>query len=238
MSSSSPHLLIACATRQPANRIAGDTEFGKSSRRFQRSENWSVMVMFSNQQPLATLYNQAIDKVRDEDWLLFVHDDVSIDDFFLYQRLEEAFRHFDVVGIAGNTATTVNHVAWCYDVAPGTEVLVNTFATGSGSIYHSDRNVTSHYGPPGRPCHLIDGCFIAAKAGPLKKHGIRFDPQFAFHFYDVDFCRQCLTNGLRIGTWPIVTSHASGGAFGSAGWRATLVEYRKKWEGTQWPPAA
>ena len=46
---------------------------------------------------------------------------------------------------------------------------------------------------------------------------------------DLDFCRQCLERGLRIGTWLISVTHASGGAFGSPSWLDSKTKYFLKW---------
>ena len=49
--------------------------------------------------------------------------------------------------------------------------------------------------------------------------GLRFDEQFDFHFYDLDFCRQAELKGMTMGTWPISVVHESGGAYGKPAWR-------------------
>ena len=59
--------------------------------------------------------------------------------------------------------------------------------------------------------------------------GVRFDPQFKFHFYDLDFCRSCEKAGLSMGTWPIDIMHASGGVFRSDAWNEARELYFRKW---------
>jgi GT2 family glycosyltransferase len=76
---------------------------------------------------------------------------------------------------------------------------------------------------------LLDGCFLAAAARTLRERSISFDERFAFHFYDVDFCRTCHRAGLRLGTWPIAVTHASGGRYGTPEWEEALKLYRSKW---------
>ena len=68
-----------------------------------------------------------------------------------------------------------------------------------------------------------------AQVEALFRRGARFDEQFSFHFYDMDFCRQCEQKGLRMGTWPISVIHQSGGSFGSLAWQAARVRYLQKW---------
>ena len=73
------------------------------------------------------------------------------------------------------------------------------------------------YGVIPAACELLDGVFISAKKSVLQANGVTFDPQFDFHLYDLDFCRSAREQGLRIGTWPVLLTHQSGGAFGTAG---------------------
>jgi protein O-GlcNAc transferase len=62
-------------------------------------------------------------------------------------------------------------------------------------------------------CDLLDGVFLAARVKQLRTHAVRFDPQFAFHCYDSDFCYTARARGLRLGTWPLPLTHASAGSF-------------------------
>lgn len=88
----------------------------------------------------------------------------------------------------------------------------------------------AYYGTIPGECVLLDGLFLAAKAGALRRADIRFDERFRFHFYDIDFCRTCHGAGLRLGTWPIAVTHASQGRFESPKWREALRDYRAKWD--------
>ena len=86
------------------------------------------------------------------------------------------------------------------------------------------------FGPVPAEVKLLDGVLLAARAAVLKASGVRFDPQFAFHFYDTDFCRSCERAGLRMGTWPIALTHASAGAgWATSGWDAAYRAYLAKW---------
>jgi hypothetical protein len=76
---------------------------------------------------------------------------------------------------------------------------------------------------------LLDGVFTAARKQTLQNKSVRFDPQFDFHFYDLDFCRSVHAAGLTMGTWPVDLTHQSGGAFGSPRWHALYERYREKW---------
>jgi GT2 family glycosyltransferase len=64
----------------------------------------------------------------------------------------------------------------------------------------------------------------------LLEADVRFDERFTFHFYDLDFCKTASAAGLRLGTWPVAVTHASGGAFGGAAWQAAWERYRDKYK--------
>ena len=86
------------------------------------------------------------------------------------------------------------------------------------------------FGHTPAPVVLLDGVLIAARAGLLQATGVRFDPLFDFHFYDLDFCRTATQSGLRLGTWPLGITHASsGGGYSSSDWQRNGETYLKKW---------
>lgn len=84
------------------------------------------------------------------------------------------------------------------------------------------------FGPTPAAVKMLDGVFLAARAACLKASAVRFDPRFRYHFYDLDFCRQCEAAGLRMGTWPIAISHGSHGTWDDA-WRQSAADYLVKW---------
>jgi len=101
----------------------------------------------------------------------------------------------------------------------------------SGSVGHGKTpfGAVSHFGPAPADCELLDGVLLAARADALRQSGVRFDERFAFHFYDLDFCRSLRQQGLRIGTWPLAVTHQSGGAFGTPAWQQAHRSYQDKW---------
>ena len=100
----------------------------------------------------------------------------------------------------------------------------------SGAVAHtvSDGQV-SFFGEMPAACELLDGLFLAVNAEKVLKANITFDPQFQFHFYDLDFCRVCRQKGLSLGTWPVAVTHGSSGGYGTPKWQDAKVIYDKKW---------
>ena len=106
---------------------------------------------------------------------------------------------------------------------PDKSVWSSSTAPGASAV--------SYYGPSPRPVRLLDGLFLAARAGTLQRSGVRFDPALGFHFYDLDFCRAAEAAGLSLGTWPIALTHASTGAsIRSPAWAQAAALYQRKWQ--------
>jgi len=240
---------------------------------------------FQSSAGLAAVYNPAIERSEPGDRLVFIHDDVYVDDWHLDVRLQQALSVYDVVGVAGATVRQPGQPAWWATEARG-QLNVTAPGTQSGAIKHikprkrrawarliesglahlplgrgawreqwnvnpdgtcslkplsqkgtsapssphagSGTGRLDTFGPTPASVNLLDGVFIAARADRLKESAVRFDPRFKYHFYDLDFCRQCEAAGLSMGTWPIALTHGSYGSWGDA-WRKSKNIYLDKW---------
>jgi GT2 family glycosyltransferase len=76
----------------------------------------------------------------------------------------------------------------------------------------------------------MDGVFFAATSAKLKESKLRFDPQFSFHFYDMDFCRSAESLGVKMGTIPLSLIHESYGSMDNQ-WYDAYRAYLQKWGG-------
>lgn len=223
---------IIAATRESEAGFWKNTRLGPSLRRLAFDKAVTASIAFNNSAGLGTVYNLAIERAAPDDALVFVHDDVSIDDYHLRQRLQDAFEVFDVVGLAGNARPDSSHVGWFFRSDPGSgRIIPYDLDRLSGAVAHAspDGDAVSLYGAAPRQCELLDGLFLAANVEVLRRASVRFDERFRFHFYDIDFCRTCRRSGLRLGTWPIAATHASGGRFDSPEWQEALLKYQRKW---------
>jgi GT2 family glycosyltransferase len=230
------NLRLVAASQQPEPLFWEATYLGRSLRRIPESLRPQTMLALGNTgkkvRGLSDIFNLALDRTDADTNIVFVHDDVYLNDWFLTQRVAEALQRFDVVGLAGSTNPDLSQPSWglCFDA--------NLNATGwqpgvqrSGAVNHFDYacpNV-SIYGPTPQPCVLLDGVFLAVRTALVKERGVRFDPRFSFHCYDIDFCRAAAEKGLRLGTWPISVTHDSGGAYNSDAFRRSARAYLDKW---------
>ena len=221
-------LIIVTATRYSQEEFETQSQLAPSLLAVHRLTPLRLRLFSDNRQPLPFCYNQAIDEAAPDDVLVFVHDDVALDDWMLGWRLQEALLHFDVVGVAGNRRRQAEQTAWW--LLPHSQNWDH--AQLSGAVMHGQTGAGSltYFGTTPAEVMLLDGVLIAARAGKLQTQGVRFDPRFDFHFYDLDFCRSASQGGLKIGTWPLAITHASdGGDYGSAGWQRNAALYLEKW---------
>ena len=221
-------LWFVAATRLNEPAFRRDALLGRSLARVEAFTPCVIAVAYENRRPLADVYNRAIERAAPGDHVAFVHDDVWIDDWYVAHRIADALAAFDVVGVAGNKVRHARQASWVFDgdrPRPDQPSL-------SGGVVHGapERPAPARYGDAPAEVRLLDGVFLAARAGALQERQVRFDARFPFHFYDTDFCRACERAGLRMGTWPIAITHRSAGeGYAGAAWDAAYRAYLDKW---------
>jgi len=231
---------LVAATREAESSFFTGTALGKTLTAYARY-GIRARVFYANTRGLPECYNLAIDATVDEDEILvFVHDDVYLPDLFWVRRIVEGLQDFSLVGVAGNRRRLPGQPAWAFGRVSGADMslewdegryLSGTVAHGTGFPCR-----VTHYGPEGQACLLLDGVLLAARKSTFTRHGIRFDPRFNFHFYDMDLCRQFERAGLAMGTTGISVIHESGGNYREPAWASAYEVYLEKW-GEQ-PPAS
>ena len=155
--------------------------------------------------------------------LLFVHDDIVIDhpDKVL-TTLEKSFEDFDILGLAGTASWVLGSPAVWHKSDQN---------KWSGSVRHADsvKSWITNFGPIGQKCVIVDGLFMAFRKDQLGD--LRFDPQFTFHHYDMDFCLSAFLDKLKVGTTPIMVTHYSVGEYrGDPIWIESESKFLNKWQ--------
>jgi GT2 family glycosyltransferase len=202
-----------------------------SLRRLEYDDRWVPRVAFANKQGLPTIYNARVDSAKEDSILVFMHDDVWIDDHFFVDRILEGLKVYDVIGVVGNRRIVPMQPAWSFIGMDDNGFIWDDFSNFSGLIAHGQHpfgNINL-FGSVPAECELLDGVFLATTKQVLLANNLLFDPQFDFHFYDMDFCRCARQHGLRLGTWSICLTHQSIGNFASEGWQQMYYQYFKKW---------
>ena len=220
---------IVCGTRVSEQEFSTETALGRSLLIHQSANPVEIRLFAENTQGLSTIYNRVIDEARDNPAILvFIHDDVHLCDFLWSERIREGVAAFDIVGLAGNTRRVEGQPAWAFidDRFTWDQACFLSGMVGHGNSFPC---VVSNFGPVPQPCKLLDGLLLAADSERLEQAGVRFDEQFEFHFYDMDFCRSAELNGMSMGTWPLSVVHESAGAFGTPAWRESFRRYQEKY---------
>jgi hypothetical protein len=227
---------VVCATKDASDGFFDHAYLGRSLRRIPESMRPAVHLYADNSgaaaRGLGELYNDALDTLDSSQIAVFVHDDVFLNDWFIGARVNEGLQRFDVLGIAGSGNPDLRHPAWgqAFDadlnaigVQPGLE------ASGAISQFDYLDPHPTYFGPTPLACRLLDGLLLAGHVGRWRHVGLRFDPQFRFHHYDLDLCRAAESVGLSIGTWPISVTHNSQGRRDTASFRDSATRYLEKW---------
>lgn len=216
-------LLIATCTKAKT-----DTEFEQRpifqslKKQYESNPNVPFYIVKDNQKGLSECYNQILtDPANEDKTVLFVHDDVVLEDLFLYEKLTQS--PYSITGIAG--AKTFNKradkLAWH---------LASDRSSHVGEVAHrkGDKTWTTVFGPTKSRALVLDGLFIACKVKDLKEKGLIFDQEFDFHFYDIAFCLRANDKKLTCGVLPIKAVHYGlGDSMLTTEWEEANIKFKK-----------
>lgn len=177
--------------------------------KFCNTAEYEFFIKENNKLSIAVTYNKAIDFAIAEkfNYIVLCHDDVIIESN-LIQKLQENFKQYDVIGVAGATH--------CNFIKPALWHLMGGGVSGGklhGAVAHGTTNnkqMTS-FGEYPKHVVMIDGVFMAIKREVFTQ--IRFDESCPakFHFYDLQYSIDASLAGFKVGVSDILITHASPG---------------------------
>lgn len=189
-----------------------------------------VHVYPENKTGLSAVYNSAIAQYSKEPCIfVFAHDDLYILDFYWISCILNGLNHFGIVGCVGNKSRRSLQASWIFI---NDQFELDESHNFSGIIGHGTQlpvKALDVFGPPFQEVKLLDGVFLAVFSETLVKNHLRFDEQFNFHFYDMDFCRQAEIRGVSMATILLSLVHQSSGNPSSDSWRQAYKKYIDKW---------
>lgn len=166
-------------------------------------------VEYENSDGLPIVYNRAIDKHKDADFLCFVHDDWTCNDYQFFDKVYDS--KFDVTGNVGGLQYRIPQ-DW------RTRPFLWTEACGgkaSGFVLHRHPTqeglfLPSSFGVAPLPCVWLDGQCLILNRKAIESC-LTFDEDFDFDHYDGSLCMRARQMGLSVGTAPILATHESCG---------------------------
>ena len=184
-----------------------------------------IDVIERNSTGLPELYNRYLDEKYKGQIVLFVHDDVSIQDAMFQNKLRTAHESYDVVGLAGGDNAVEDPELLLWHVMSRSKSGIVAHPTKDGSSVNS-----VCFGPTPSPVELLDGLFISVDIDAALDRGYRWDEDFNFHFYDLSFSLTVSEKGGTMGTWPIWVVHSGlGDSYQSDAWKKQQPTFKSKY---------
>ena len=176
-------------------------------------KQYKLKMYNNNKTGLPELYNKHLNEqtLKSHDVVLFVHDDVFIDDLACFDKLYSAMFTYgnDIVGLAGSSKATIKKPALWH--------LMSSREHHSGAVAHFSTGVgddvmhMSSFGIYPRRCLVLDGLFLAVNLKRAVETEWQFNENFKFHHYDIASCLDANNKRLKMTTWNIHVAHSSPG---------------------------
>ena len=160
-----------------------------------------------NKSSLSKVYNEFLREPFTH--LLFVHDDIWIDDAGFLSKLEEGHKKYDIIGVAGGVNPLLKAPALWHIMCGGFQ---GGNLRGFAGHYLPD-NTTSitNFGPSPARVAVIDGAFMSVNVTKTRQVNWKFNENYTFHHYDLSSCLDANKHKLKLGVIPILTYHNSPG---------------------------
>lgn len=169
----------------------------------------TLVILPENTLPICKAYNKLIkDRLINSsvkyERIVFVHDDVIIEDRHLEDKLEKYLKTYDIIGLAGGVEPEIK--------APALWHLMCKRHFGTVGHYLNGKWYGTTFGVSDTRVAIVDGVFIGVNRSVLVEKNLRFDEDLPhFHHYDILFCLEANAIKLKIGVVPILITHLSPG---------------------------
>jgi GT2 family glycosyltransferase len=175
-----------------------------------RIKDINILFHSQNSIGLSARYNEILESYSSKyDYLVFLHDDVYVDDLSIYNKLKDAHEQYDIVGLAGGINPRIQKPALWHLMCGG---------FGGGNL----RGAVAHPTSPNQigmtsfgvtPCRvaILDGLFLSIKTKSIQNTNWKFNTNYTFHHYDIASCLDANKKKLKLGVVPIWVIHSSPG---------------------------
>lgn len=173
-------------------------------------KSFSIYYNCNNTKGLSFNYNRILNEYcNDYDNIVFIHDDVHVDDFNVIDKLHDGHLRFDIVGLAGGVNPVIKEPALWHLMCGG-------FSSGNlrGAVAHpysKGQIAMTSFGPTPDRVAILDGLFLSVKTKSFLESGWKFNENYDFHHYDIASCIDANSKKLKLGVVPIWVAHNSPG---------------------------
>ncbi len=216
-------IIIAVATRAVSANSFSERPIAKSLDKLISMHTNVDVKLCTESEGLPKFYNSLITEENRDKILVFMHDDIIIEDLWFVDKLINS--PYDISALAGSASFNPEksqHLAW-HLCAERNELRGEVAHIKDGKVW------TSVFGPYGRVL-MMDGLFIACKCSTLLDKDVKFDEDFKYHFYDLSFSLRCHNAQVVCGVLPIRVVHFGlGDSMNSTEWSESNNKFREKY---------
>lgn len=215
-------LIVSCTKAKTDKEFEQRPLYASLKKQYDLNPNISFFLFTDNKRGLSQCYNKVLQDPANKDSVaLFVHDDVVLDDVFLYEKLINS--PYSITGLAGAKTFNkkANKLAW--HLASDKSNFV-----GEVTHEHNGKTWTTVFGPTSSRALVLDGLFISCKVSDLITNNLSFDEDFAFHFYDIAFCLRANKQRVSCGVLPIrAIHHGIGDSMLTTNWEESNTKFKQ-----------
>jgi len=168
-----------------------------------------LFINTNNKLGLSKVYNKFLYEHPEFDHVIFVHDDVSIEDNLILEKLQKEHRYYDIIGVAGGLNPKIQAPALWHLMCGGFGPNLRGFA--GHYLPDNERTMITNFGPSPDRVAIIDGVLISVLVKRISEVGWKFNENYTFHHYDISSSLDANKLGLKIGVAPILINHMSPG---------------------------
>jgi hypothetical protein len=192
---------------------------------FLEKSGWDARteIVENNREGLCKVYNRYLTEEYKNKYVIFVHDDVMINDLYFEEKVLSAFEKYDIIGLAGAKSCDLSseHPAW--HTMTKREDMV-------GEVAHSSQGKTwtTVFGPTDSRALVLDGLFIGVNVNIALEKGLLFDERFDFHHYDITFCLKANELKIKAGVFPLSVIHFGlGDSMNTPEWKESAKKFKE-----------
>lgn len=217
-------LIVACTRSETIEEFENRPLHKSLMHHYESSYDVNFHLFKGNTRGLSTCYNEILkDPENLGKTVLFVHDDVELEDAFLVDKLLAS--PYSITGLAGTKSFNKRSEKAAWHLSSPREDYV-----GEVTHNHNGKVWTTVFGPTKSRALLLDGLFIACKVKDLVDKELYFNETFGFHFYDLSFCLDANQKKVSCGVLPIrVVHHGIGDSMLTKEWEEANIKFKEEY---------